>query len=338
MNTALRTDIGSFNGAPGFGAALLRCGGSVPDAVQLMRTAAPLPLNAQLLIDKAVVDVGLERLIVAGELQARGLVYPLTNALGVLDLYSENESKAGFAQRSMEPRSRGEAQLLDRAGVHLPIYCTWDDFNFGIRVLLAAERSGAPLDVSMTKQAVRRVNESIEDAVINGSGVVSGGNQAYGLLNEPNVNRTIYGSNLAWDNASKTGDEILTDILAMITKLQAAHKYGPYTLILPTAYGLTVTKDFKTYSTTTILQRIKEIDTGSGPITVITADRMPTDRTVLMQMTSDVAELVVGQVPTVINWGTPDGMSQNFLVLAIVVPRIRSDYDKNSGICVGFTS
>ena len=53
-----------------------------------------------------------------------------------------------------------------------------------------------------------------------------------------------------------------------------------------------------------------------------------------MQMTSDVADIIIGQEPTVIPWTSLDGFMIHNLVMAIMIPRVRSDADGNSGICV----
>src|SRR4051812_33396653 len=45
------------------------------------RALAPLPERSQVVIDRAVVEVGLQRLTFVADLMAEGLVYPLTNPL-----------------------------------------------------------------------------------------------------------------------------------------------------------------------------------------------------------------------------------------------------------------
>jgi len=57
-----------------------------------------------------------------------------------------------------------------------------------------------------------------------------------------------------------------------------------------------------------------------------------------VQMTSDVVEIVNGQPPTVIPWTSLDGFTLYWLIMAIQVPRVRSDYDGNSGVCIGTKS
>jgi hypothetical protein len=63
------------------------------------------------------------------------------------------------------------------------------------------------------------------------------------------------------------------------------------------------------------------------------ADQLPTGTAVLVQTTSDVIDVINGFSPVVVPWVSPDGWTLNWVVMAIVVPRTRDDYDGNSGIC-----
>lgn len=314
--------------------ALLRSGGDL-DA---MRALAPLPKDSQELIDKAVVNVGLDRLVVAADVIGAGLTFPLPGWLGVMELYWEKAAKVGDARRTMTPGSRGERQMPDRDPARIPIYATIDDFSFHIRVLLASQNGGAPLDTSLVEQATRRVNESIEDSFINGANLQVGGLTAPGLLNAPNANSQTFVDSESWTNVNHSGEDILQDVLNMITDAQSDKKYGPYNLYIPTEYGIKISEDFKANSDKTIRMRLQEIDEISA---IRVADQMPGDaavggpKAVLVQMTNDVVEAVVGQQPTTVNWTDGSGWEQFFVVMGCVIPRVRDDYDGNSGIVIG---
>lgn len=303
-----------------------------------LRELAPLPLYAQELIDKAVIQVGLDRLVIAQDIMAEGLVYTLPDPLSVMELVWEKESKIGAAKRTMLPGARGERQMPARSTVRIPVYATTEEFSLNIRTIRAAERAGAPLDTSMVSQATRRVNEAIEDAMINGAGLNVAGNSAPGLLNAPNANTYAYTGNEAWDVAGHTGEEILTDVLGMIDELQADHKYGPYNLYIPTTYGNKLNEDFKANSDKTIRQRLEELDAGGRPLRIRVADQLPANRTVLMQMTNDVADMVVGQQPVPVSWTDGPGWERMFVILAFMIPRVKDDYEGQSGICLGNTT
>lgn len=307
-------------------------------SIASLRSLSPLSDKAQVLIDKAVLEVGLQRLVVTADIMANGLTMPLADPLSVTQIEWEAISKTGGAQRTMSPSARGENQLPDRAIHRLPIYCTTDDFNIPIRTLKMSQRVGQPLDTTLVTQATRRVNEAIEDATINGSGLVVGGYTAPGLLNAPNAN--TYTLSTTWTDPTTlqnftAGARIFGDLEAMIGKLQADFKYGPYNLYVGTAYGNALDNDYKANGDMTIRQRLMQMSYGGRPINIKTADQMPATTIVLMQMTDDVVQIVNGQPPTVIPWTSLDGFTLYWLVLAIMVPRVRSDYDGNSGIVIG---
>lgn len=315
-------------------------------SIPALRALSPLSDKAQVMVDRAVVNVGLERLVFAADLLEAGLTYPLTDPLSVTQLEWEQMNKVGSAQRTMSPSARGENQLVDRIVKRLPIYVTTDDFSVGIRTLKASQRVGTPLDVTQVEQATRRVNEAIEDAALNGAttldgqSLVVGGYNAPGLLNAPNANAETLGAD--WTGANTigtTGPAILDDVLSMISTLQLDKKFGPYNLYIGTKAGNLFESDFKVNTTDTIRQRIEMVTAGGRNIRVRVADQMPGASTgtqaAMVQMTSDVVQMVVGQQPTVIPWTSLDGFTLYWLVMAIMVQRVRDDYEGNSGVVVG---
>ncbi|CAB4190476.1 Encapsulating protein for peroxidase [uncultured Caudovirales phage] len=330
--------FGANNAPSNVSQALLRSmAGSGELSVAGLRALSPLSDKAQVMVDNAVVKVGLERLAVAADWLSKGLTHPLSDPLSVTQLEWESVSKTGGAQRTMSPSARGEDQQPDRTIKRLPIYLTTDDFSVNIRTLRMAQRLGTPLETSQVEDATRRVNESIEDAVINGSGLVAGGYQAYGILNEPNANTATLQAT-KWTSAVD-GTAILADTLAMIAKAQADNKFGPYTLYVGTTIGNNLNGDFSTLKGDgTIMERLKRIVAGGRNLDIVVADRIPALKAVLVQTTSDVVEIVNGQAPTVIPWTSIDGFTLYWMVMGIMVPRVRSDYDGNSGIVIGTAS
>lgn len=293
-----------------------------------LRAASPLEENAQRIVDQAVVNVGLERLVIVGDVLAAGLTFPLTDPLSVMEVQWERISKVGGAQRTMNPSARGENQLPERTIKRIPVYLTTDDFSVGIRTLKASQRIGTPLDTTMVQQATRRVNEAIEDAMINGAGVQVDGYDTPGLLNAPNVNTKSMTVN--WNSA--TGAQIQADVLSAIATLQGKKKFGPYNLYVGTTIGTYFMTDFKANGDSSILTRLREIEAGGRNLVIKVADQLPANTAVMFQMSSDVVDIIDGQAPTVIPWTSNDGFTLFWLVMAIMIPRVRDDYDGNSGI------
>lgn len=303
------------------------------------RSLSPLPEDAQRVVDDAILRVGRNRLVIVEDLLAEGLVRPLPNWLSVLELGWDSTNEVGHAQRTMHFDVRGERQVADRTRNVIPIFGTWDDFEFDFRTLAASDRVGAGIDTAHIEQATRNVNEALEDQAINGAGFNVNGNGAPGILTSP-INTFTYAGNEAWDVVGHTGEEILGDVLDAVAAAQADDFYGPYNLYVPSTYGLKLGEDFKANSSLTIGQRIQELIFGSRGINIRVADRLPANRTILMQMTSDVIDVIVGQTPASLSWRSSlhplSGTS--FVVLACLITRVRSNYDNKSGIVVGNTT
>jgi uncharacterized linocin/CFP29 family protein len=309
-------------------------------SVASLRAMSPLPEDAQRIIDRTVIEVGLDRLTITQDLISRGLTWNLPNPLSVMEIQWEVTGRSGFAQRTMNPAARGEFQLPPRENRRVPVYLTTDDFSLGIRTLLASRRVGTPLDTTMVSHATRNVNEAIEDSVLNGVPEIQiSGNGVYGLLTAPYAHHYTFKDGEAWTATGHDGQDILDDFLGMVQALMAQKRYGPYLMYVPTAYGFELQQDFKANTTGSVLQRILAINDASAPgsplVTIKVADQMPADTIVMFQATSDVIDLVMGQTPTVVPWTSIDGFTLFWMVMAIVIPRVKSDLENVSGILIG---
>ena len=303
-------------------------------SVAELRALSPLPEDAQRVVDSTVVSVGLERLVFVADLLAEGLTFPLPNPMSVTEVQWDKVTKTGHAIRTMSPEARGEYQLPNRTSQSVPVYLTMDDFSLNIRTFLASQRIGLPLDTSMIAEATRRVNESIEDAAINGAGVVVGGNSTPGLLDLVGTN--AYAISTSWLTA--TGAVIVANVLAMIALNQAVGRYGPFNLYVPTAVGNRLNENYSDGVTTfpvTIQQRLEQIQAGGRTIRVRTADRLPATKVALVQMTNDVVDVIDGQRPTSIPWTSPSGFTLFWAVMAIQIPRFKTDVNGATGITIG---
>lgn len=312
--------------------------------VKKLRALAPLPADSQMIIDDAFIRVGQQELTLVADLIAAGLTRPLDNWLSVMEIGTNSINEGGFAMRTMDIDVRGERQVLDQKRTIIPVFATHDDFSFGIRELAAAERIGQPLDDSHIENSIRNVNVAIEDQAWNGLTDTNGsefkvhGNTAPGVLTSPSNTVVYSGSNKAWDHASKTGAEIVADVLAMVAKAKTVNRRGPFNLYIPTAYDSRLNTNYSDGTTTfdqTIRERLEKITSGGRPIVIKEAAMLPANRTALIQMTSDVIDVIVGQQPTPVSWKSNNGYRTFFLTLACVITRIKVDYNSGSGIVVG---
>ncbi len=304
------------------------------------RAAAPLPERSQVVIDQAVINVGFSRLQFVAALIQAGLTYSLPDAMSIPFLETEKMNKVGAPIRTMNPEARGEDQLPAMSAGRLPIYITKDQFSLGIRELGMSRRVGLPLDTALIEQKTRAVNEAIEDAAINGATTLDGqalyvgGYNAPGLLNAPDANVATL-TNTSWTGSSPVGATVMAQINSMMAQLIADNKRGPYTLFVPPGVDQAFNLDFKANGDASIRARVEQMSAGGRPLNIVLVDNLPATKVALVQMTRDVVDVVDGIRPTVVPYTSATGFTFHNIVMAIIVPRFRSDYDGNSGIVIG---
>ena len=104
---------------------------------------------------------------------------------------------------------------------------------------------------------------------------------------------------------------------------------GPYHLYVSQDWWNRLQDDYKTYSDVTILQRISALNEVTA---VKTSGQLPAQTAILVQMTNDVVDLVVGQEPTNVVWGSEGGFIIHMKVFSIIIPRLKFHQDARSGI------
>jgi uncharacterized linocin/CFP29 family protein len=292
-------------------------------AAESLRTADVLRYNEWEMFDNEVIQIARQRLVVAGDLISRGLTMPLPDALGVPMLHWQTGSDMNPAQVDMSGITPGQNDRQEFANAYLPIPIVHKDFQINIRALHASRRGGNPLDVSQAGLAARIVSEGIDNIIVNGAAIVHGGGTVYGYTTHP---QRITGSLTAsW--ATATGDQILTDTLAMVAALKAKRFFGPYGVYMSSDFEVGLERDFKTNVMGTIAQRLLMIGnppnvlgaTGIQFIKVV--DQLAAGQVVVVQLTKDVVQLVDGFAPTTVQWEEMGGMIELFKVMAIMVPR-----------------
>lgn len=312
---------GGFTGGGDVAARLLAANFNV----NALRTNALLRHEEWIAFDNAIIDVARERLVVTQMLLSRGLRYNLPNALGHTRLQWQRNGDLEDAMISMSGLSESQNDRLtfDEEGMPIPII--HKDFNLNIRHLAASRNGGMPLDTMMAQVASRKVSELIESLIFNGATVLGTNNPIYGL-------RTALWRNTgtlteSWLTAD--GTDIVHDVIAMVTALQADLMYGPYWMFIGKGVGTRWGEDYRTDSDKTIISRVREIEGIAG---ITATHNLAEGEVLLVQLTPDVLDIVDGIQPTTIQWDTHAGMVTNFKVLAIMVPRVRNDQDHNSGI------
>lgn len=307
------------------------------NGVQGIRNMGVLTEDAQRLIDSAVSRVGLERLVLIEDLLSLGLTFPVTDPMGVMEIYWDAHSEAEGVERTMSPDGQLFEGVPDVSGNRIPVYATMAGFRIGVRVLRASVRNGIPLDLSIVEQKTRRVNEGIEEAGFVGAGITVNGNTTPGIETAPGVQTFTFENNRAWDDVLKTGEGILADVQTAAAALDDINRPGPYYLYIPTDYNLVLNNDFKANSDKSIRMRLQELEFGGQNLVVRAAGKASANTVSLVQMTSDTIDLVNGQEPVAVPWGNNPWI-QRVAILAFQVPRIKADSEGNTAIAVGTPS
>lgn len=301
---------------------------------EAVRALSPLPLNYQYTIERTVTEVGYQRLaVVKSVMDVPGLVTPVPNWLSIPLLSWNKVSRAGNARRSMVPDARGESFRPDYGNDSIPLYCTFADFQIPIREMLQAERLGMPLDTELVSQSAININELIESQAINGADISFNGAPVYGLLNTPNRATDKLG-NLSWASASKTGPQMLADVIRMNLTLDLNKQYGVRNIYVGTKVYSNLSNDYITGSAIGLLSIRNRLKQEVNDI--VLADFLPDDYVVMVTMNRNVVDVLYGQEPTAITWSDGPGFNFKSIVLACSVVRFKDNYEALSGIVVGF--
>jgi len=276
--------------------------------------------------DAVVVEVARERLGIVEDLITRGLTLPVGNALGTTFVEWEQSGDMDPAELNMSGVTEGERDrmVFNLKGVPLPI--THKDFNINIRALEASRKLGDSLDTTNAAVATRLVSDSLENLLMNGSTLSFAGQTIPGYTTAPNRSTGSVTAN--WSTVA-TGEQMVGDVLIMMGAAATVNMFGPFMLYCSVAARNRLNDDYKANSDRTTVERINAID---GIIGVRGTARLAGTVVLLVQMTRDVVDMVVGQQPAPIQWESQGGMIVNFKVMAIMVPRVKDDAKAQSGI------
>lgn len=318
MDHAVQTDPLTFTSTAG----RLLNGGMNTNS---LRTNALLREDEWKRIDDAVLMVARERLRGIDDLRSAGLTRDL-GGLGVIIAEYEKVSDMEPAEQNLAGVSEGREDIPEYTIAGVPVPITHKDFRVNIRHLEASRTRGSSIDVTAAEIAARKVAEALEDMLFNGSSVRIGTNTLPGYRNF--ADRITGSVSAAW-NGTATGEQMVADVIAMIGAAEAANFFGPFVLYVATGTMTYLREDFKTNSDKTVLQRMLEIDALSD---VRHSGRMTAGEVLLVQLTSDVIDLPVGQDLTTVEWDSKGGMQMHFKVMAAMAPRLKSDANGNTGI------
>lgn len=291
---------------------------------KVLRTLGLLQKDEWKALDDAVVRVARTQLFAIADLRAANLTRNLGSLGVMLDEY-EKVSEIDAAEQNMTGISSGQRDLPEYTLASVPIPVTFRDFQVNIRVLEASRTRGGAMDTVTAEMSTRRVAEKLDDMVFNGSTIQVDGAVIQGYTTHPD--RTTGSLTAVWTNSGTR--DIMTDVLAMASDLEAINYRGSYILYVPVNYMSVLRED---YSTTkgdrTFLERILAIE----PISAVKSSPSLTDEVLLVQMTSDVVDLSVGQDIVTVEWDSVGGLVTDFKIMAAMVPRVKSSAVSQTGI------
>ncbi len=297
--------------------------------VTSLRSATVLRKDEWELFDETVIETARIRLGAFNDLIQRGLVFNIENALGTTRIEWETVSDMEAAEIDMAAVTEGQRDRVEYnlVGVPLPIF--HKSFRLNIRALEASRNVGQPLDQTQASIATKKVAELMETTLFDGATLVSGSSSITGYTNAANRNT---GSIVDWSLVGTTGAVIVTSVLAMMLANRTDHYYGPYILYVPIDYWNKLQEDYKADSDRTILERILAIEGVEGVRSTEQLTGGGSGEVLLISMERDVVDFVDGQQPTPIEWDEMGGLVKHFKVMAIMVPRMKSDFTGQSGI------
>lgn len=298
-----------------------------------INNAATLRRDEWKSLDAAVMDIARDRLTGINDLKAKGLVYPLGNAMGTTVMEWHDIGDSMEAIISMDGVTRGQGDRPTFQHNYLPIPIIHVDYEINARELATSRNMGNPIDTTSAEHAARKVAEKLEDMLFTdvtyGYGDLDSRNRnkIYSYVNFPDRIQKVVTS---WTASGKTGADIVDDVLgAMQASIEKKH-YGPWTLYIPTGYQTAILADYDaTTPGTTIRERLLKLE---GITEIKVADHLGADNVLLIEMKKETVRLIEGFGLQNVEWQTEGRFITKYKVLTIQVPQIRSDRNGACGI------
>lgn len=238
-------------------------------------------------------------------------------------------SDSGQSHISLDGISDGLEDRVEYGHFATPLPIVSNPFSYGWRAAEGARAKGFSLDMAPRDNSLRRTAEDLEDLALNGSSkIVVGGNQLYGLRNEPNRNTRSTGVTLN----GATGAQWHTEITATLKKLHDANFRVPATIYLnwDDWFYASNTDYSAQYPNKTILQRIKEIE---GVESVVPASKVPASEILAVVKRTDVVQVLSAMPSAVIpKFRANQHDDYKFVGMAAAAVQIRHDFNDQCGI------
>ena len=279
-------------------------------------------------IDRTVTEVFTQRLVGIADLQSRGLTHPL-GSIGVTISQWQKSSDMSGATADMSGITPGEEDTPAFLTDSVPVPIIHMDYRLNLRRLEASRRMGEGLDVTAAALAARNVAEKSESMLFAGDPIIVDGAAIYGYTTHPD--RNLVTMTTAWSSITQANNYlILEDVAAMTAAARADRRYGPYVIYIPAGYQGKMDQDYRAAGDSrTLRERLLQSE-GISDIKV--ADFLTGNNVVLVQMDRQTVDLATAQDITTVEWPEQGGMQRRYKVMAVWVPRLKSDFDGRMGV------
>jgi uncharacterized linocin/CFP29 family protein len=293
-----------------------------PISPQELRTAELLFQDEWKVIDTAIIESAAVRLRGVADLIGAGLVKPIPNAMAktIYEYFKGGDMDPAIV--SLDGVTRAENDRMEQTSAAMPLPITHKDFYLNLRTLEASRLSGEGLDTTYLRVCGTKIAEETERMLFQG-GKTFGALTIYGYTTHPNRNTTTYGTGGAW-TGTKTGEQILADVLAWISIMNTDRRYGPFWIYVSSANNVFIQNDFKTASDKSIMARLLEIP-EVGAIRV--SEFLPSGAIVVVDPQPEVVQMLDGEALQSVQWDAHGGFEVHFKAFLI-----RADYAGRSGI------
>lgn len=298
--------------------------------VESLRTLDTLRRDEWVEFDNVLVEEGLIRMPAVGDLMGRGLSRTVANGIGKTAFEYERVGDMTDAIMSMTGLVRSDNDRVEFDPSRLPLPLTHKDFFLDRRQLAASRERGEPLDTLQARIAGRKVSELVEYTLLNGSEKQYGG---VGLVGYTTIEQRLevdFTDNLLWSDGTKTGAGFVADVLAAKSGLAARRFHGPFMIYISADADTNLDKDYSTVKGEgTIRARLLQINQIQG---IQVSDQLESGNVLLVQMTPDVVQMIVGENLQTIQWDVQGGFGINFKAFTIMVPILRYNSAGHTGI------
>ena len=298
------------------------------DAQLVTNAGAVLSKNEWQYLDRTLVRVAKPRLKLINAMRAAGMTRSFPQAYNHSVFQYERISDIDDASISMSPKTRGTNDRPVTDIVNLPLPIIHKEFSFEAREIAISRNNGQPLSTTTLEMGAEKVAEAAEKLVLGTWGTYSyGGGTLYGLTNFPG---RLTGSFLNPSVSGWTPIMLYNSVIKMMKAALDVNQYGPFDLYYSTGLMEFMLRQFTdNYSGGSLIKNIRELP---GLNSVEMLDYLTGNQLLLVQRKPSTASVLVGMDMRVVQWASDGGETENFRIMAMMVPLMQQDQSSQCGI------